>query len=112
MRNPALKTAYAIVVLAGVAYAFVALEGPNGIPALLAKRRQVAEYEQQNQQILRENVQKEQRIERLENNPIEQEMEIRQRLKATIPARKFISWTILTTPTRSKSVISNPTYAG
>ena len=81
MRNPALKTAYAIVVLSGVAYAFVVLEGPNGIPALLAKRRQVAEYEQQNQQILRENAQKEQRIDRLENNPIEQEMEIRQRLK-------------------------------
>jgi cell division protein FtsB len=89
MRNPALKTAYAIVVLAGVAYAFVALEGPNGIPALLAKRRQVAEYTQQNQEILRENVQKEQRIERLENNPVEQEMEIRQRLKLAKPGEKI-----------------------
>ena len=89
MRNPALKTAYAIVVLSGVAYAFVVLEGPNGIPALLLKRRQVAAYEQQNQQILRENVQKEQRIERLENNPIEQEMEIRQRLKLAKPGEKI-----------------------
>src|ERR1700676_597329 len=89
MRNPALKTAYAVVVLAGVAYAFVALEGPNGIPALLAKRRQAAAYEQQNQQILRENVQKEQRIERLENNSIEQEMEIRQRLKLAKPGEKI-----------------------
>ena len=89
MRNPALKVAYAIVVLSCVAYAFVALEGPNGIPALLAKRHQVAEYEQQNQQILRENVQKEQRIDRLENNPIEQEMEIRQRLKLAKPGEKI-----------------------
>jgi cell division protein FtsB len=89
MRNPALKTAYAFVVLAGVVYAFVVLEGPNGIPALLSKRRQVAQYEQQNQQILRENVQKEQRIERLENNPIEQEMEIRQRLKLAKPDEKI-----------------------
>ena len=89
MRNPALKTAYAVLVLSGVAYAFVALEGPNGIPALLAKRRQVALYEQQNQQILRENAQKEQRIERLENNPIEQEMEIRQRLKLAKPGEKI-----------------------
>ena len=56
---------------------------------LLAKRRQVAEYQQQNQQILRENVQKEQRIERLENNPIEQEMEIRQRLKLAKPGEKI-----------------------
>lgn len=89
MRNPALKTAYAIVVLSGVAYAFVVLEGPNGIPALLEKRRQVAVYEQQNQQIVRENVQKQQRIERLENNPIEQEMEIRQRLKLAKPGEKI-----------------------
>jgi cell division protein FtsB len=89
MRNPALKTAYAIVVLAGVAYAFVVLEGPNGIPALLAKRRQVAEFEQRNQEILRENMQKEQRIERLENNPIEQEMEIRQRLKLAKPGERI-----------------------
>ena len=89
MRNPALKTAYAIVVLTGVVYAFVALEGPNGIPSLLAKRRQVQQYEEQNQQILRENVQKEQRIDRLENNPIEQEMEIRQRLKLAKPGEKI-----------------------
>ena len=89
MRNPALKAAYAIVVLSGVAYAFIELEGPNGIPALLARRHQVAEYEQQNQQILRENAQKEQRIERLENNPIEQEMEIRQRLKLAKPGEKI-----------------------
>lgn len=89
MRNPALKTAYAVVVLSCVAYAFVALEGPSGIPALLAKRHQVAEYEQKNQQILRENVQKEQRIERLENNSIEQEMEIRQRLKLAKPGEKI-----------------------
>lgn len=89
MRNPALKTAYAVVVVTGVVYAFISLEGPNGIPALLSKRHQVAEYEQQNQQILRENTQKEQRIERLENNPIEQEMEIRQRLKLAKPGEKI-----------------------
>jgi len=89
MRNPALKAAYAVLVLGCVAYAFVALEGPTGIPALLAKRRQVAAYEQQNQQILRENMQKEQRIERLENNSIEQEMEIRQRLKLAKPGEKI-----------------------
>lgn len=89
MANSALKTAYAVVVLTGVVYAFAVLEGPNGISALLAKRRQVAQYEQENQKILRENTQKEQRIERLENNPIEQEMEIRQRLKLARPGEKI-----------------------
>ena len=89
MQNPTLKAAYAITVLGCVAYAFVALEGPNGIPALLAKRHQVAAYQQQNQEILRENTQKEQRIERLENNSIEQEMEIRQRLKLAKPGEKI-----------------------
>jgi cell division protein FtsB len=89
MRNSALKTVYAIVVLCCVAYAFVELQGPNGIPALLAKRRQVAAYESENQEILRENAQKEQRIDRLENNTVEQEMEIRQRLKLAKPGEKI-----------------------
>ncbi len=89
MRNPALKIAYAILVLGCVAYAFVSLSGQNGIPALLAKRHQVAVYQEQNQQILRENAQKQQKIERLENNPIEQEMEIRQRLKLAKPDEKI-----------------------
>jgi cell division protein FtsB len=89
MRNPVLKAAYAITVLSGVVYAFVVLEGPNGVPALLAKRHLVAEYEQQNQQIMRENAQKEQRIERLENNPLEQEMVIRQKLKLAKPGEKI-----------------------
>lgn len=89
MRNRTLKTAYAVLVLSGVAYAFVVLEGPNGIPALLAKRRQIAEYELRNQQIVRENSQKEEKIERLENNPTEQEMEIRQRLKLARPGEKI-----------------------
>jgi cell division protein FtsB len=89
MKNPVLKTAYAVTVLAGVVYAFVSLEGPNGIPALMARRRLVAEYERQNQQIMRENNQKEQRIDRLENNPLEQEMVIRQQLKLAKPGEKI-----------------------
>ena len=89
MRNPAVKALSAITILGCVAYAFVSLEGPNGIPALLAKRHQVSEYEAQNQQILRENTQKEERIERLENNTVEQEMEIRQRLKLAKPGEKI-----------------------
>lgn len=89
MRNPVFKTLSVIAILGCVGYAVVSLEGPNGIPELLAKRHQIAEYEAQNQQILRENTQKEERIDRLENNSVEQEMEIRQRLKLAKPGEKI-----------------------
>ena len=49
----------------------------------------MAAYEKENQDILRENAQKEQRIDRLENNTAEQEMEIRQRLKLAKPGEKI-----------------------
>jgi len=75
------RTAYALIVLCGIVYAFIALRGPNGIPALLAKRRQVHEYEMSNEQLHREIEQKQERILRLRNDPQEQEIEIRQRLK-------------------------------
>jgi len=90
MRISALKAAYAIVVLCGVLYAFIELRGPNGIPGLLDKRRQVLEYEQSNLKLQREIEQKQQRIERLQDNPTEQEYEIRQRLKLAKPGEKIV----------------------
>ena len=89
MRISAVKAAYAIVVLCGVIYAFVALRGPNGIPGLMERRRQVREYEQVNQQLHREIEEKQQRIDRLRENPTEQEFEIRQRLKFAKPGEKI-----------------------
>ncbi len=76
-----MKTAYALVVIIGLAYAFEALRGPSGIPGLIEKRRQVQEYETSNQQLQREIEQKQERIHRLESDPEQQELEIRQRLK-------------------------------
>src|SRR5271168_5348999 len=81
MKIPVVKTAYALIVLCGIVYAFVELRGPNGIPGLLEKRRQVHEYEIGNEQLHREIEQKQERIQRLQNDPREQEIEIRQRLK-------------------------------
>jgi cell division protein FtsB len=81
MKISLVKTVYGFIVLCGIAYAFVALRGPNGIPALLDKRRQVQDYEAGNEQMHREIEQKQERIERLRNDPREQEIEIRQRLK-------------------------------
>ena len=89
MKISAVKTAYAILVLTGIVYAFVALRGPGGIPGLLEKRRLVHEYEVTNQQLQREIEQKQQRLVRLRDNPAEQEMEIRQKLKLARPGEKI-----------------------
>ncbi len=88
MKISIVKTIYAFIVLCGIVYAFVALRGPNGIPGLLEKRRQVHEYEVANEQMHREIEQKQERIQRLESDPEEQEIEIRQRLKFASPNEK------------------------
>ena len=89
MKISGVKTAYAIIVLAGIIYAFVALRGPNGIPGWMEKRREVQEFELINARLHREIEQKQERIERLQDNPAEQEYEIRQRLKLAKPGEKI-----------------------
>ncbi len=58
-------------------------------PGLLDKRRQVHEYEVTNEQLHREIEQKQERIQRLQNDPEQQEIEIRQRLKFAGPGEKI-----------------------
>jgi cell division protein FtsB len=89
MKISLVKATYAATVLCGVVYAFVVLQGPNGIPGLMAKRREVRELEQITQKMHREIEEKQQRIQRLEQNPAEQEFEIRQRLKLAKPGEKI-----------------------
>jgi cell division protein FtsB len=89
MKISIVKIAYAFIVLCGIVYAFVALRGPNGIPGLLDKRQQVREYESTNEQLHREIEQKQERIQRLQSDPREQEIEIRQRLKFAGPGEKI-----------------------
>ena len=89
MRNQALKTVFAAVLVAGVAYAFVELRGESGIGALLHRRTQVHQLEIDNQKLNREIQQHQDRIQRLEQNPTEQEFEIRQRLKFAKPGEKI-----------------------
>jgi cell division protein FtsB len=83
------RMAYALIVLCGIVYAFMALRGPNGLPGLLDKRQQVQEYEISNEQLHREIEQKQERIQRLQNDPRVQELEIRQRLKFAGPGEKI-----------------------
>ena len=89
MKISLVKMTYAATVLCGVVYAFVTLQGPNGIPGLLAKRREAKELEQVTQKMHREIEEKQQRILRLEQNPAAQEFEIRQRLKLAKPGEKI-----------------------
>jgi len=89
MRISGIKAIYAAVVLLGTVYAFIVLRGENGIPGLMAKRHQVQEYEQINQKLVREIELKKDRIQRLQDNPTEQEYEIRQRWKLAKPGEKI-----------------------
>ena len=89
MKISLVKTAYAFIVLCGILYALVELRGPNGIPGLLEKRREVREYEAGNEQLQRELAQKQERIDRLRNDPRQQEIEIRQRLKLAAKGEKI-----------------------
>lgn len=63
------------------AYALIALKGPQGIPALLAKHREIRQLEEQNAAMAHENQLRRERIERLKNSPSEQDMVIRKQLK-------------------------------
>ena len=89
MKISAIRAVYAAVVLTGIAYAFVALRGENGIPGLLTKTHQVQQLEQSNQNLAREIEREKSHIERLQNNPTEQEYEMRQRLKLARPGEKI-----------------------
>jgi cell division protein FtsB len=89
MRFSLRRAVYSIVVLCGVAYAFVSLQGPNGIPALIERRKEIARYEHENTELRRQMALRQERIQRLEKDPAEQEKEIRQRYKLA-PANEKI----------------------
>ncbi len=89
MKISAGKAAYVIIVLGGILYAFVTLRGPNGIEGLIQKRAQVHDFESGNEELRRQVEQKQTRIQRLQNDPQEQEIEIRQRLKLAAPNEKI-----------------------
>ncbi|HWQ53882.1 MAG TPA: septum formation initiator family protein [Bryobacteraceae bacterium] len=85
MRPSLTKIGYALAILLTVGYAFFTLRGPQGIPALADKRRQIQELEERNATLAREIEVKRERIGRLRESPSLQELEIRQRLKLVQP---------------------------
>lgn len=88
MKRSLTKLGYAAALLLAVGYAFFTLRGPQGIPALAEKRRQIQEMEKRNGALARENEVKRDRIVRLRESPSVQELEIRQRLKLVHPDEK------------------------
>lgn len=88
MRPSLTKIAYAIAILLAVGYAFFTLRGPQGIPGLAEKRRQIQDLEKRNATLAREIELKRERIDRLRGNPTLQELEIRRRLKLVQPDEK------------------------
>lgn len=82
------KVGYAALLLGGAAYGFVELRGPNGVSAITQRQQEIRKLEKENQELHREIEAKKLRIDRLKNNPEEQEMEIRKELKLMKPGEK------------------------
>jgi len=73
-----------VFVLVGV-YGYVSLRGPQGIPALMEKWREIRKLEEENANLQRENEYRQERIKKLQESPSEQELEIRKKLKLLRP---------------------------
>lgn len=79
------KTGYLVALAVMGAYALVAFRGPNGVPALMEKRRQITVLQEQNATLAADNKRKAERIDKLEHDRSVQELEIRKRLKLLHP---------------------------
>jgi cell division protein FtsB len=88
MKVPAARFTYLIAVLALAGYALLALRGPSGMGALIEKREEIQQLEKRNQKLVKEIERKKERLHRLNENPSEQELEIRDRLKLVRPDEK------------------------
>ena len=85
MKSALVRTSCALGLVAAGFYAFVALRGPHGIPGVIEKHRTARELAVRNAGLARENQLMRERIRRLAQNPAEQEIEVRRRLKVARP---------------------------
>ena len=85
MKNAVRRTVFLLVVGVIGVYGYLALRGPQGIPALREKWREIRTLEENNNNLQRENQYRRERIEQLEKNPSAQELEIRKKLKLVRP---------------------------
>jgi len=89
MIAPLLRIVSVLGVVLLASYAYVTLRGPRGIPALLEKQRQIEQLEQRNTALARDIERQREHIRRLAENPAQQELEIRERLKLVHPGEKI-----------------------
>ncbi|MCC6392852.1 MAG: septum formation initiator family protein [Bryobacterales bacterium] len=73
-----------VLTVCGV-YVYMALRGPQGLPALQEKWQEIRRMQQRNAELERDVEQRAARIQRLKESPAEQELEIRKRLKMLRP---------------------------
>jgi cell division protein FtsB len=85
LRGTSRYAGYLAVAALALAYGWIALRGPQGLQALLEKRKEIRRLEEQNAALAHENQLRRERIERLKDSPSEQEMEIRKQLKLLRP---------------------------
>lgn len=88
MKTPLARFAYAIALLLVAGYAWITLRGPSGLHALYERRAEIWELEKRDATLAQEIERKRERIRRLSENPDEQELEIRERLKLVKPDEK------------------------
>jgi cell division protein FtsB len=88
MKVPLARFAYLVAFLVVATYAFVTLRGPHGIHALREKQRVIQEMEKRNSEAAKEIERMREHLQRLSDDPAEQELEIRQRLKLVHPGEK------------------------
>jgi cell division protein FtsB len=75
------NSGYLTVIVMVAVCALIAIRGPQGIPALMEKRKEISTLQEQNADLQKENERKRDRILRLQVSSAEQELEIRNRLK-------------------------------
>jgi cell division protein FtsB len=88
MKAPFTRFGYALAFLAVATYAVSALTGPKGLHALAEKQKQIHVLENQNAELAKENERLREHIDRLGNDPSEQELELRDRYKLANPRDK------------------------
>jgi cell division protein FtsB len=81
IRRVAVLIVFALVGL----YGYMSLRGPQGIPALMDKWREIRKLEEDNASLQRENDYRRDRIKKLQESSSEQELEIRKQLKLLRP---------------------------
>jgi cell division protein FtsB len=88
MKTGISRLALGAALAAVVTYALVTLNGPHGIRALMERQRLIHEMQRQNAIDAAKIERIKEHIKRLDDNPSEQELEIRERLKLVHPDEK------------------------